>query len=165
MALPLNSLAASYGDCGSPMFGWGVSISESYNKTIGSRKGIGGLDNRSSSTPATYTATLTFSHSITCTSTLSDELNGSINFNTGDVSGGLGAKINSSYSIQSNYTGTFSQSYSSTVPARKNLTVYSQAYGVKLTVYAIWHSAWIQGTKVSGTIGIPQYQKFVPVLT
>lgn len=164
-ALPLASYAASYDQCDSPMFGWGTSVSVSYDKPIGSKHGIGGLNNSWSSAPAEYTFTDTFTHSISCTSELSNELDGSINFNSGKVKGGLGAKINSSFSISSNYTHTYSQSYKATVPAYKNLTLYSQAYGVKLSVYAIYHTCWIHGTKVNGTIGIPQYQKFVPQIT
>jgi hypothetical protein len=163
--LPVNAFAASYDDCDSPMFGWGISLSKKYDQKVGSKKGIGGLDNRRSSLPADYSFTSSFTHSISCTSALATELNGSINFDKGDVKGGLGAKINSSFSITNSFTRTYSESYKTTVPAKRNLTLYSQAYGVKLTVYAIYHVAWIHGTKVTGSLSIPQYQKYVPSIT
>ena len=165
VAIPLNTIAASYDACDHPFVGWGTSISKAYDKPIGIKKGVGGLDNRQSTIKGTYSADLSFTHSIAITAALAGELNGDINIETGEAKGKLGAKINSSFSIQSAYTHQFAEHYSAVVPAKKNLTVYSQAYGVNLTIYAIWHTCWIQVTKVNGTIGIPQYQKFVPVIS
>lgn len=162
---PVNAFAASYDDCNSPMFGWGISLSKAYDQKVGSKKGIGGLDNRRSSVSAEYSYTSSFTHSISCTSALSTELNGSVNFGTGKVKGGLGAKINNSFSITNSFTRTYTEAYKATVPAKRNLTLYSQAYGVKLTVYAIYHVSWIHTANVDGTLSIPQYQKYVPSVT
>ncbi len=162
---PMSAFAASYEDCPSPMFGWGISVSATENQNIGTKKLIGGLDNTGSPIPANYSRTHTFSHSITTTGTIASKVGANLNVKTGAVSGGLAAEINDSYSFSENFTGSYTETYSTTVPARKNLNLYSQAVGTKLTVYAIKHSFFIHVEWADGTFGIPQGQKFVAEVT
>ncbi|MBR5718180.1 MAG: hypothetical protein IKX16_04105 [Clostridia bacterium] len=163
MLVPASSFAASYEECSHPMFGWGISVSASGNQKTGDKKWVGGIDNRASSLPANYSRTHNFNHTIALTGTLKNKLSGELNISTGAITGGLAAEIDNSYSISNSFVSSYSECYSTTVPAHMNLDLYSQPYGVKLTVYAIWHTAWIHGERIKGTIGIPQLQKFVPI--
>lgn len=161
--IPSPAYAASYADCPSPAFGWGVSVSWVNGRAIGNKKGIGGCNNTGSKYACSYKFTDSFTHSLTISSAIANETSFGVNYSTGALSGSLGAAISSKYSVENNFTRTYSQVYSTTVPAYQNLTLYSQAYGTVVTVYAIWHTAFIHGTQLNGTIKVPTYQKFVPV--
>lgn len=155
--------AASLDDVTRIFAGWGVSISVSNDVKLGSR-GLGGLDNTKSSVAANYKFTQDFTYSITFGGSLSSELSGSINATSGATSGGLGAKVNSSSSVSANFTYKYTQDYSTTVPAKKNLTLYSDSYGKKITGYAKYFACWITTSSGSLTVKIPQYQKFRAVI-
>ncbi len=43
----------------------------------------------------------------------------------------------------------------------ENFKLYSQPYGLKTKVYAIYHSAWVHTTKVNGILSIPKSYEFV----
>ena len=153
-----------YDKVGSCFIGWCTYKAYQYsNQAIGSKTLIGGVDNRNRPTKATYDRTHKIALSMSCTSALKSEIGSSLNFKTGAVNGGLGAKIQAEYSVTSGFVSEVTERYTTTVKAGENFKLYSQPYGLKTKVYAIYHSAWIHTTKVNGIISTPQCQVFVPV--
>lgn len=160
----INADAASLSSIKALAIGWGISIDVKNNSLVAT-KGIGGLDNRKSSLSASYKYTKDFTQSISFAGTLAGELSGTISGTKGKVSGGLGAKINSTTSIASSFTYKYTQDYSTTVPAKKNLTLYSDFYGKQITGYAKYFVGFITMKSGSLVVKIPQYQKFRAVTT
>ena len=159
----IQSALAGYDDIAPVVGGWNMSTSKSSDVKLGS-KTVGGCSNLQNAIPAFYQFTSTFTHTITFGGELKTELSNEISATTGVAEGKFGTKITATFNISENYVRSYQELFSQTVPKFSELTLYSDKYGTKVTLYAKHFVAWVETYRGSGTVSTPEYQKYRPVL-